>query len=103
MAEVQLGVFASALCFSSSIYVAMNLASRPGKLTGYGASSCPETPSAAAGVAAGAVALVMVGCGINEAGAPAIAVAVTNTAIAHHDYESGTRCRPEMHGLDIDG
>jgi hypothetical protein len=45
-------------------------------------------------VAAGAVALVIVGCGVNEAGAPAIAVAVTNTAIAHHDYEWGLAAVP---------
>ena len=36
----------------------------------------------------------MVGCGVNEAGAPAIAVAVTNTAIAHHDYEWGLAAVP---------
>jgi hypothetical protein len=42
-------------------------------------------------VAAGAVSLVIAGCGANEAGAPAIAVAavVANTAAAHHDYELG--------------
>jgi len=45
-------------------------------------------------VAAGAVALVIVGCGANEAGAPAIAVAVTNTAGAHHDYEWGLTTVP---------
>jgi len=45
-------------------------------------------------VAAGAVALVMVGCGVNEAGAPAIAVAVMNTAVAHHDYELGIASVP---------
>ena len=45
-------------------------------------------------VASGAVALVIVGCGANEAGAPAIAVAVANTAAAHHDYEWGLAAVP---------
>ena len=37
-------------------------------------------------VAAGAVAMVMVGCGADEAGAPAISVAVPHAGAAHHDY-----------------
>jgi hypothetical protein len=81
---------ASALCFSSSIFEAMILVPRPRKLARHSASDvCRRRRRLRRVVAAGAVALVIVGCGANEAGAPAIAVAVANTAVGHHDYELG--------------
>jgi hypothetical protein len=45
-------------------------------------------------VAAGAVALVIVGGGANEIGAPAIAGAVTNIGLAHHHHYWGFAAVP---------
>src|SRR4029079_1386131 len=80
---------------SPSIFVAMILVPRPQRVNRHVASyGCRRRHRLRRVVAAGAVALVMVGCGVNEAGAPAIAVAVMNTAVAHHDYELGIAAIP---------
>lgn len=60
----------------------------PKRFTRHGASDlCRRRHRFRRVVAAGAVSLVIAGCGANEAGGPAIAVAATNAGVHHHDFE----------------
>ena len=52
-------------------------------------------------VAVSAVALVIAGCGANEAGAPAIAIAATNKGVAHHEYDWGLAATPHCTVWDL--
>ena len=80
----------------------MILEPRPRKFTRHGASDvCRRRHRLRRVVAAGAVALVIVGGGANEVGAPAIAGAVTNIGLAHYHHLWGLAVVPRCTVWDL--